>query len=49
MEKEMFNELLESIQEMDEILDGKKQASRSFDFLDSEVNGNFDEHDPTAQ
>ena len=35
--KEMFNELLESVQEMDEIVEGKKKASRSFDYPDPEV------------
>ncbi|MEW8287298.1 MAG: NadS family protein, partial [Candidatus Thiodiazotropha endolucinida] len=30
-------ELLESVQEMDEIVKGKKKASRSFDFPDPEV------------
>ena len=33
MKKEMFDELLESVQEMDEIVQGKKKASRSFDYL----------------
>ncbi len=37
MKKEMFNELLESTQEMDEIVKGKKKASRSFDYPDPEV------------
>ncbi|MBW9267980.1 MAG: helix-turn-helix domain-containing protein [Candidatus Thiodiazotropha sp. (ex. Lucinisca nassula)] len=37
MKKEMFDELLESVQEMDEIVKGKKKASRSFDFPDPEV------------
>ncbi|MCG8018503.1 MAG: helix-turn-helix domain-containing protein [Candidatus Thiodiazotropha sp. 'RUGA'] len=37
MNKEMFEELLESVQEMDEIVKGKKKASRSFDFPDPEV------------
>jgi putative transcriptional regulator len=41
MEKEMFDELLESVQEMDEVVDGKKQASRIFDFPDSEVKHNI--------
>ncbi|MEW8626585.1 MAG: hypothetical protein AB2551_12590 [Candidatus Thiodiazotropha sp.] len=35
--KEVFNELLESVQEMDEIVEGKKKASRSFDYPDPEV------------
>ncbi|MFI0375983.1 MAG: NadS family protein [Candidatus Thiodiazotropha sp.] len=38
MKKEMFDELLESVQEMDEIVKGKKKASRSFDYPDPEVN-----------
>lgn len=33
----MFNELIESVQEMDDIVQGKKSASRSFDFPDPEV------------
>lgn len=37
MKKEMFNELLESVQEMDGIVKGKKKASRSFDYPDPEV------------
>ncbi len=37
MKKEMFDELLESVQEMDEIIQGKKFASRSFNFPDPEV------------
>lgn len=37
MKKEMFDELLESVQEMDEIVHGKKKASRSFDYPDPEV------------
>jgi putative transcriptional regulator len=37
MKKEMFDELLESIQEMDEIVQDKKKASRSFDYPDPEV------------
>lgn len=37
MKKEMFDELLESIQEMDEIVKGNQAASRSFDFPDPEV------------
>lgn len=37
MEKEMFDELLESVQEMDEIVKGNKKASRSFDFPEPEV------------
>ncbi|MCP4430992.1 MAG: helix-turn-helix domain-containing protein [Gammaproteobacteria bacterium] len=37
MNKEMFNELTESIQEMDEIVQGKKKASRRFEYPDPEV------------
>ena len=37
MNKEMFGELLESVQEMDEIVKGKKSASRSFEYPDPEV------------
>jgi putative transcriptional regulator len=37
MNDEMFNELLESVQEMDEIVKGRKQASRSFEYPDPEV------------
>lgn len=37
MNKEMFNELLESVQEMDEIVKGQKTASRSFDYPEPEV------------
>jgi putative transcriptional regulator len=37
MKKEMFDELLESIQEMGEIVNGTKKASRSFDYPDPEV------------
>ncbi|MES9987104.1 MAG: NadS family protein [Candidatus Thiodiazotropha endolucinida] len=37
MKKEMFDELLESVQEMDEIVKSKKKASRSFDYPDPEV------------
>lgn len=37
MKKEMFDELLESIQEMDGIVKGNRTASRSFDFPDPEV------------
>jgi putative transcriptional regulator len=32
MNKEIFNELLESVHEMDEIVKGKKQVSRSFEY-----------------
>lgn len=37
MKKEMFEELLASVQEMDAIIEGKKNASRNFDFPDPEV------------
>jgi putative transcriptional regulator len=37
MEKNMFDELLTSVQEMDEIVKGNKKASRSFDFPEPEV------------
>ncbi|MCG8023325.1 MAG: hypothetical protein JAZ02_05005 [Candidatus Thiodiazotropha endolucinida] len=37
MKKEMFDEFLESVQEMGEIVGGKKKASRSFDYPDPEV------------
>ncbi len=37
MKKEMFDELLESVQEMDDIIQGKKTVSRSFNFPDPEV------------
>ncbi len=37
MKEDMFNELMESVQEMDEIVQGKKSASRRFDFPDPEV------------
>ncbi|MCG7879669.1 MAG: NadS family protein [Candidatus Thiodiazotropha endolucinida] len=37
MKKEMFDELLESVQEMDEIVKGKKKASRRFEYPDPEV------------
>jgi putative transcriptional regulator len=37
MKKEMFNELLESVQEMDGIVKGKTKPSRSFDYPDPEV------------
>ncbi|PUA27735.1 MAG: transcriptional regulator [Cellvibrio sp. 79] len=37
MKKEMFSELLESVREMDEIINGNKTASRSFDYPDPEV------------
>ena len=33
----MFNELLESVKEMDEIVEGKKKAYRSFGYPDPEV------------
>jgi putative transcriptional regulator len=37
MEKNMFDELLTSVQEMDGIVKGKKKPSRSFDFPEPEV------------
>ena len=37
MKDEMFNELLASVQEMDEIVQGKKAASRVTQFLEPEV------------
>ncbi|MBT3093696.1 MAG: helix-turn-helix domain-containing protein [Candidatus Thiodiazotropha sp. (ex Lucina pensylvanica)] len=37
MKKEMFDEFLESVREMDEIVGGKKKASRSFYYPDPEV------------
>lgn len=37
MNKEMFNELLESAQEMDGIVKGQKTASRSFNYPEPEV------------
>ena len=37
MEKNMFDELLTSVQEMDGIVKGKKKSSRSFDFPEPEV------------
>ena len=37
MKKEMFDELMESIQEMDEIVKGNQAGSRTFDFPDPEV------------
>jgi putative transcriptional regulator len=37
MEKNMFDELLTSVQEMDGIVKGKKNPSRSFGFPDPEV------------
>ncbi len=37
MDKDMFNELMTSVQQMDDIIKGKKKASRSFDFPDPEV------------
>ena len=37
MKDEMFNELLESVQEMDKISKGKKKASRQFTFKEPEV------------
>jgi len=37
MDKNMFDELLNSVQEMDAIVKGEKEASRRFDFPDPEV------------
>jgi len=37
MEKDMFDELVTSVQEMDKIVKGSKKASRSFDFPEPEV------------
>lgn len=37
MKKEMFDELLESVKEMDAIAKGQQPSSRSFDFPDPEV------------
>ncbi len=37
MKNEMFDELLASVQEMDEIVKGKKDASRVFEFPEPEV------------
>ncbi len=37
MNDEMFNELLESVKEMDQILKGKKKPSRKFTFKDPKV------------
>ncbi len=37
MNDEMFDELLESVREMDEIAKGKKKASRLFTFKEPEV------------
>ncbi len=37
MNKEMFNELLESVQEMDEIVKKEKEASRSFEYSEPEL------------
>lgn len=39
MNKSQFDELLESVQEMDEIVAGKKTASRTFEFPEPEVKG----------
>ncbi len=40
MNDEMFNKLLESVKEMDQITKGKKQASRQFAFKKPEVKDN---------
>ncbi|MFC3152272.1 NadS family protein [Litoribrevibacter euphylliae] len=37
MEQDMFDELMASIQQMDDIVQGKDKASRAFDFPDPEV------------
>ena len=37
MDKDMFDELMASVQEMDHIVKGKKKASRSAEFPDPEV------------
>ncbi len=37
MKKEAFNELLESVQEMDKIVKGENPASRTYEFPDPEV------------
>tara|TARA_R110001583_G_scaffold195214_1_gene370520 strand:- start:175 stop:465 length:291 start_codon:yes stop_codon:yes gene_type:complete len=37
MEKNMFDELLTSVQEMDEVVKGKTKASRRFDFPEPQV------------
>lgn len=42
MKKEMFDELLESVQEMDEIVLGKKMASRDYYYHDPYVEEDSD-------
>ena len=37
MDKDMFEELMASVHQMDEIVKGKKKASRTFDFPDPQV------------
>jgi len=37
MDKDMFDELMTSVEQMDAIAKGTKQAARSFDFPDPEV------------
>ena len=37
MDNEMFNELLSSVKEMDQIIDGSKTPSRVFDYPDPEI------------
>ena len=37
MNKLMFDELLQSVDEMDQIVKGKKQPSRQFEFPEPEV------------
>ena len=37
MDKELFNQLLESVEEMNDIVSGKKEASRKFEYPEPEV------------
>jgi len=37
VDKDMFDELMSSVQEMDAIVKGEQKASRTFDFPDPEV------------
>lgn len=37
MDKEMFNELLTSVEQMEEIVHGKAKPSRQFDFPELQV------------
>lgn len=51
MKNELFNELLASVQEMDEIAQGEKTASRAIEFSETDVKlvqGN-DVFEPEAQ